>query len=171
MVDMLWMANYKKIDIISRLNKEKYVYCPIVINNELHIAKTKILKMEKDVADYYASQSSETNLRCNVEIYRKVKLFKIFNYIKTEKIEGLETIIIGNSVLDTLKRALNIFKDSSMWNTVKLSPNLEYIVIKENLNNLEQKKFEYGINMSKLNKKLFFNEFKEEDKNYNKLAI
>ena len=49
MVDMLWMANYKKIDVISRLNKEKYVYCPIIINNELHIAKTKILKIYLNV--------------------------------------------------------------------------------------------------------------------------
>lgn len=161
----MWSPVYREVDIISRLKGDKYVYCPVVIDDILHIAKAKIIKMERDVYDPH--QTGEIDLRCDIELYIKKNIFSIFNYTKIVKIEDINTMYLGKDLIDTLKRVLNIFRESDFFNKVKISKNLEYIIDKENLN---EKSIDYKIKINRLNHQLYFNK-NNKKKNYNSFSI
>lgn len=165
MMEYSWSALYEKVDGISRLKDKKEIYCPIIIDNILHIVKANITLMEKDVKA--PDKHSELNYRCYIDLYVKKKFFGIFHYNKKINVKLDSVYILGNSLIDCLIRTLTTYKKSNHFQTFFISGDLQKIIADENI---YDKLITRYIGSNRFPNVLIFNKIKEDNESYNKYS-
>lgn len=101
------------------------VYCPVVDDNELKIAKCKVLKRYKEIWTF-----DENNYVCDIELTLEKRIFKFFKINKRIKIEKLLEYHLSDSFELSVVKTLESFKDSNLLKHFIVSEDFNILLLK-----------------------------------------